>query len=239
MSNLFVFLGRQVDHKVQRVDTAIRRRAVLRNVKVIRGGFMYIQPPFVEQRPDALHKLIREYPLGTLVTQRDGGIEANHLPFLLDSTAATKLAAHLPRANPIWNDLHEREVLIIFHGPNAYVSPSWYASKQTTGKAVPTWNYVVVHAYGIARIIEDKTWLRAHLELMTDTHEAAFEHPWKISDAPNEYIEKLFNFIVGLEISVTRLEGKIKLGQNRSKEDQESVLEKLSSTGSPLASFAR
>ena len=113
--------------------------------------------------------MIREYPLGTLVTQSEQCSDANHVPFLLDETGAM-LTAHVPRANPVWQSVAARPVLVIFHGPNAYVSPSWYASKQTHGKVVPTWNYAVVHARGAGRAIEDKVWLRSHLEALAGDH---------------------------------------------------------------------
>ncbi len=199
---------------------------------------MYIQPHFSETRVEALHKLMREYPLGTLVSHGDRGVEANHIPFLLDTTASPiKLCAHIPRANAVWKELNEQTSLVIFHGPNAYISPSWYPSKAAHGKAVPTWNYAVVHVYGVARIIEDKMWLRNHLETMTATHERNSKQPWKLSDAPSEYIDKMLNAIVGLEISASRIEGKFKLGQNKSVEDRQSVMKELIALDSPLVGF--
>ena len=193
---------------------------------------------FIEDRAEELHKLIREYPLGTLVTQRGSSIDINHVPFLIDdSGSSVKLTAHVPRANPVWQGLDGRSVLIVFHGPNAYISPNWYPSKEQHGKVVPTWNYAVVHAHGAARTIEDKMWLRNHLDELTGTHERRFGRPWKVADAPADYIDKLLGAIVGLEINVTRLEGKFKLGQNRPKEDQNGVLAGLATIDSPLARF--
>jgi transcriptional regulator len=199
---------------------------------------MYVQPPFSETRSDELHALIRANALGTLVVGGDGALEANHIPFLLNSGAQT-LTAHLPRANEVWKKLNETPVLVIFHGPNSYISPSAYPSKEEHGKAVPTWNYAVVHTYGTARIIDDKTWLRNHLDALTATHEIDRERPWRVADAPAEYIEKLLAHIVGLEISVERFVGKFKLGQNRSQADQFGVVRDLESSNLKLAKMTR
>ena len=193
---------------------------------------------FVEDRPDVLHRLIRENPLGTLITQREDAIAINHLPFLLNE-AGNKFTAHVPRANPVWQGLDGKSVQIVFHGPNAYISPSWYAAKQEHGRVVPTWNYAVVHAQGTVRVIEDRSWLRAYLDELTDTHERELAHPWHVSDAPSDYIDKLLGSIVGLEIAIAKLEGKYKLGQNRSQADRQGVMDGLTALDSPLAAFAR
>jgi len=193
---------------------------------------------FAESRPELLHKLIRDYPLGTLVTQREGNVEINHVPFLVDKRE-NKLTAHVPRANSVWQGLDGKSVQIVFHGPNAYISPSWYPSKHMHGKAVPTWNYAVVHLQGAVTVIEDNTWLRKHLDELTDAHEQAFAHPWKVSDAPAEYIDKLLGAIVGLEIAIIKLEGKFKLGQNRQPSDRAGVHAGLAAVASPLATFGR
>jgi transcriptional regulator len=190
---------------------------------------------FIERRADRLHQLLREYPFGTLVTQTERGVEANHVPFLLDDSQR-KLTAHVPRANPVWKDLGH-SVLVIFQGPNAYISPSWYVSKQMHGKAVPTWNYAVVHLRGVARAIEDRHWLRSHLEELTETHERRLDHPWAVADAPADYIDKLLGAIVGIEIEISQMEGKFKLGQNRSQDDQQSVVRELERAEPSLAKF--
>jgi len=192
---------------------------------------------FVETRPEALHALIRDYPLGTVITRRGEDLLVNHTPFILDAVGKT-LTAHFPRANSVWEDLEGQSVVVVFQGPNAYISPSWYAAKKVHGKVVPTWNYVIVHARGVARVIQDNVWLRNHLEALTDKHERDLPEPWKVSDAPGEYTSKLIEHIVGIEISVAAIEGKFKLGQNRPEEDRRRVAQELRSAGSGLAEFA-
>jgi transcriptional regulator len=202
------------------------------------ADFMY-QPAhqkFIENRPEVLHALIREYPLGTLISQRDRDIDIDHTPFFLDSTAA-KLSAHLPRTNSVWQGLDGKPVQIVFHGPDAYITPSWYVAKQEHGKVVPTWNYVIVIARGTARIHDDKAWLRAHLDELTDEHERTFSHPWKVSDAPADYLDKMLGALVGLEIDTLQLEGKFKLSQNRPPADRQRVIEGLTEQNSPLVRF--
>jgi transcriptional regulator len=194
---------------------------------------------FVETRPAMLHKLIRDHPLGTIVTAHGANVQIDYAPFLLEVQSGGKLHTHIPRANPLWHGLDSKPLQIIFHGPNAYITPSWYATKRVHGKVVPTWNYAVVHAHGVARIIDDKTWVREHLEKLTDLHEKRFEHPWKVSDAPAEYTDKLLGALVGLEIVVTKLEGKFKLGQNRPLEDRRGVIDGLTAMNSPLAQLAK
>src|ERR1700679_971747 len=145
---------------------------------------MYIPDAFREARPDVLHDAMRRIGFATLITQ---GLEANHLPMLLDGNI---LRGHVARANPVWK-AGEGEALAIFLGPHAYVSPNWYPSKAATGKAVPTWNYMTVHAKGRIRWIQDADWLRAHVTLLSDTHEAPRPDPWKVSDAPESFVEAL------------------------------------------------
>lgn len=193
---------------------------------------------FVEARPEALHKLIRDYPLGTLITRRGDDIVIDHVPFLYDARDNT-LVAHVPRANPVWQALEGQSALIAFHGPNAYISPSWYPSKHLHGKAVPTWNYAVVHVQGKASVIQDKDWLRQHIDDLTDAFEKEFAHPWRVSDAPADYIEKLLGAIVGLKIAIATIEGKFKLGQNRPPPDRMGVAAGLTASNSPMASFVR
>jgi transcriptional regulator len=194
---------------------------------------------FIERSQESLYRLIRDNPLGTLVTINGELSDANHVPFLVDATLPGKLMAHVPRANPVWKGLADRSVLVIFHGPNAYISPSWYASKREHGKVVPTWNYAIVHVRGRARVIEDRIWLRNHLEQMTTTHEREFIHPWKITDAPPEYVEQLLGSIVGIEIDSLDLEGKFKLGQNRPEADQLGVVRELERIQPALAQLTR
>ena len=192
---------------------------------------------FNESRPEALRQLIRRYPLGTIITQSHGVLSVNYAPFLLGNSQSDMLTAHVPRANPVWQALDGQSITVIFHGPNAYISPSWYPSKHAHGKAVPTWNYAVVHVQGSARAIHDASWLRQHLDQLTDAHEREFAHPWKVSDAPADYIDNLIQVIVGVEIKVETMEGKFKLGQNRPHADQLGVAVGLASVGSPLSAF--
>ncbi|OHC63706.1 MAG: transcriptional regulator [Rhodocyclales bacterium RIFCSPLOWO2_02_FULL_63_24] len=178
---------------------------------------MYLPAHFEESRSEVLHALMREHPLATLVTQGADGLTANHLPlhFAAEVAPSGVLQGHVARANPLWRQSADAEVLVIFHGPQAYVTPAWYATKREHGKAVPTWNYVVVHARGRLRVIEDPTWLRRQLDTLVARHESGFAEPWQIADAPPDYIDKMLTAIVGIEIAVTRLTGKWKISQNQ------------------------
>jgi transcriptional regulator len=195
---------------------------------------MYIPKHFHEPRVKVLHELIRAQPLSTLVTLSSGGLHADHIPLHLTNDPAPlgTLRGHVARANPMWTDLaNDVEVLAIFHGPNAYITPSWYPTKAETGKVVPTWNYVVAHAYGPLRVIDDASWVRAQLEALTAHNEAAFAEPWHVSDAPSDFIEKLVGAIVGSEIVISRLSGKWKISQNQPRQNQAGVLHGLQATG--------
>jgi transcriptional regulator len=199
---------------------------------------MYIPSHFEETRLEALHALIHHHPLAALVTTGANGIQANHIPFMLDPKPAPfgTLRGHVARANPVWRETDPAlEVLVIFQGPNAYISPNWYPSKHETGRMVPTWNYAVVHAYGHLQIFERPDWLYCHLETLVNQHEGGREHPWQIADAPKEFTGKLMNTIVGLEIQITRLEGKWKLGQNRSSADRQGAVDGLRKEGTESA----
>jgi transcriptional regulator len=186
---------------------------------------MYIPGHFDERRPALLHGLIAQHPLGTVITHRAGGLEADHIPFELcaasESAPFGVLRAHVARANPLWR--HEGEALVVFQGPSAYVSPSLYEDKPLTGKVVPTWNYMAVHAHGMLKAIDDPAWIRALLERLTARHEGQRAAPWSVHDAPPEYIDKLLGAIVGIEIPVQRMQGKWKVSQNRSAHDQQAV----------------
>jgi transcriptional regulator len=178
---------------------------------------MYLPGHFAETRSEVLHALMRAHPFATLVTQGGGALEANHLPLHLDTGLAPHgvLHGHVARANPLWRDAADSEVLVIFQGPQAYVTPSWYATKRADGKAVPTWNYVVVHARGRLRSVDDPAWLREQLEVLVSHHENAFPEPWQIADAPPDYIEKMLGAIVGIEIVISEVTGKWKTSQNQ------------------------
>lgn len=184
---------------------------------------MYLPAHFDERRPALLHGLVQREPLGLLITHGPGGLQANPVPFLLDAQAGPHgtLRAHVARANPVWREAGGSEVLVVFQGPQAYVSPNWYPSKAEHGKVVPTWNYVTVQARGVLRAIEDPAWLRAFLGTLTAVHEAPQPRPWTLDDAPADYLEKLFGAIVGLEIELAApLVGKWKVSQNRSAADR-------------------
>ena len=195
---------------------------------------MYLPAHFAEPRQDELHRLIQAHPLGTLVSHGADGLDANHLPFLLDAQAgeASTLLAHVARANPLWQTLADgAPVLAIFHGPQGYISPSWYPGKQDTHRRVPTWNYEVVHAHGTLHVHEDEKFLRRVLALLTRTHEAAEPHPWKMGDAPADYLAEQLQRIVGIELRITRLVGKRKLGQNHELRDREGAIQALDAHG--------
>lgn len=183
---------------------------------------MYVPTDFDESRPEALHALIADYPLGTLVTHGKSGLDANHIPFLLNAEEGRLgvLHAHVARANPVWQDVADGdEVLVIFHAGDAYISPNWYPSKPEHHKHVPTWNYRVVHAHGRIAIRDDERFVRSVVARLTRTHEASQSVPWKMADAPADYVSALLKEIVGIEIEITRLVGKAKLGQNREARD--------------------
>ncbi|HCI52654.1 MAG TPA: transcriptional regulator [Gallionella sp.] len=195
---------------------------------------MYIPKQFEETDVEVLHELIRIKPLATLVTLNAGGIEANHIPLIL--SAETKpygtLSGHVARSNPLWQDHPaDTDVLVIFHGAESYITPSWYASKAESGKVVPTWNYVSVQARGRLRVIHEPDWMLSQLQSLTAHNEAGFEHPWAVADAPHEFTRKLLDVIVGIEIEITDLKGKWKVSQNRSDQDRASVVSGLTNTG--------
>ncbi len=194
---------------------------------------MYIPKAFREDDYNTLHNLMREYSFATLITQHEGVPFATHIPFILDSRRGPKgtLQAHMARANPQWHDFNNgQEVLVIFQGPHAYVSPSWYEVELS----VPTWNYAVVHAYGIPRLIEDGEELYELLKILIETHEAKFENPWAFQ-LPVDYLQKMIRGIVGFEIAITRLEGKFKLSQNRTVSERENVIAALQESSDTLA----
>jgi transcriptional regulator len=195
---------------------------------------MYIPKHNEETRAEVMDRLMRSHPLAALVTMGKSGLFATHLPLVLhrqdDQNAV--LRGHLARANPQWKEFSpEIGVLAIFSGPEHYITPSWYPEKAETGKVVPTWNYAVVHAYGALRIIEDPEWLLAHLNTLTDTHEAALASPWSVSDAPADFIASIARGIVGLEMKVNRLEGKWKVSQNQTERTRMSIASELEDLG--------
>lgn len=189
---------------------------------------------FREDRLDVLHGLIRTHPLAQLVTAGGGGLDANPLPMLVDPEASPNgtLRGHLARGNGQVAALREGgQALVIFQGPQAYISPSWYPSKAEHGKVVPTWNYVAVHAWGRPRIIDDPAWLRRLVGDLTDRHEHGREAPWSVADAPEDFIVAQLKAIVGIEIPIDRIEGKWKVSQNRAEPDRRGVVERLRAAG--------
>jgi transcriptional regulator len=192
---------------------------------------MYIPEAYRETDVAKLHALMQEHSFATLVSQHDGGTMATHLPLLVDPgrSPAGTLRGHVARANAQWTSLEGQEVLAIFHGPHAYVSPSWYAADQ----AVPTWNYVAVHAYGVPRLLNDSSELSALLRDMVEVYEEPLAEPWQL-DATSAFISSLMRGIVGFEIEITRLEGKLKLSQNRSVADREGAIHGLRQRGTSM-----
>jgi len=191
---------------------------------------MYVPDHFREDRPDVLHLAMRQIGFATLVTQN---LDANHLPMLLDGNV---LRGHVARANPVWKQ-GDGTALAIFLGPHAYVSPNWYPSKAETGKAVPTWNYITVHARGPVRWVQDGEWLRDNVTALSQAHEAGQPAPWQVSDAPASYVDGLLRAIVGFELTIESLEGKYKLSQNRHAADRAGVRDAFAREG--LTDLAR
>jgi transcriptional regulator len=188
---------------------------------------MYQPPHFREERIEVQHELIRKYPLGLLITAGPGGLMANPIPIIVypgESERGT-LRCHLARGNPQWRELQTvEECMIVFQGPQDYVTPSWYATKRETGKVVPTWNYATVHVWGRPQVIEDANWLRRQLDDLTLSQEGKRTATWKVDDAPPEFVAAQIKGIVGVEIPVARIEGKWKMSQNRPEADRSGVL---------------
>ena len=204
---------------------------------------MYLPSHFEETRNEVLHALVRSHPFGLLVTQGATGIEANGIPFVLDPDPGGgfgTLRGHVARANPVWREARtDVESLVVFQGPQGYISPGWYASKTEHGKVVPTWDYVMVQARGRLRVIDDAAWLLAFVTRLTERHEAPLAAPWAVSDAPQDYIESMLRAIVGIEITLTALTGKWKLSQNRPAADRDGVVRGLGElAGSDAAALA-
>ena len=191
---------------------------------------MYLPAHFAETRAEPLHALMRERPFATLVHCAGGTPTADHLPLAL-SPDGRLLRGHVARANPLWQTAAGSEVLAVFHGPQAYVSPGWYPTKREHGKAVPTWNYVTVHAHGRLRVVDDPGRLREMLDELVDRHEEGFEPRWRIADAPADYIDSMLRAIVGVEIEIGRLEGKWKVSQNQPAANREGVVAGLRDRG--------
>jgi transcriptional regulator len=195
---------------------------------------MYVPSHFAETRLEALHDALRSAGLFTLVTRAGDGLEASHIPMLLEAQAGQpgRLLGHLARPNGQWKvSGDEAPALAIALGPDAYVSPSWYPAKRESGRVVPTWDYVAIHVHGLVRFFHDRDRLLEVVQRLTDREEQGRAHPWKVSDAPADYVDGLLKGIVGVELAITRIEGKWKASQNRSVPDQLGVIEGLKEDG--------
>lgn len=201
---------------------------------------MYLPAHFAQTDPAVLRGLMEAHPLAMLVTHGQAGLTADHVPLEWVSADAGDagdvgdgadahglLRGHVARANPLWRDAAGTEVMAVFRGPQAYVTPSWYPSKAQTHKVVPTWNYTVVHAHGTLTVVDDAPWLRQLVGRLTDTREAARAAPWSVDDAPPDYVQQMLRAIVGIEIRITRLVGKWKISQNRNDADRLGVADGL------------
>lgn len=192
---------------------------------------MYLPKQFTESRVEELHRIVRENSLGMLVTKTATGLEVNHLPFLLYADAGI-LTAHVARANPIWQKVCDGDaVLVAFRGVHGYISPSWYPGKHETHRRVPTWNYEVVHAHGTIHVRDDEKFIRGVVARLTRQHEAGQPEPWKMGDAPPDYLAEQLRNIVGIEVRLSRLEGKRKLNQHHQPQDREGAIFGLESSG--------
>lgn len=197
---------------------------------------MYLPKHFEERDPERLRSLIRRYPLGSLVTATASGLDANHIPFVFADTgsAAHTLHGHIARANPLWREgVRDASALVLFRGPDSFISPSWYPSTREHASVVPTWNYAVVHVHGVLRFVDDAGWVRSHVDALTREHEEQRRPSWVVTDAPADFVDKLVAAVVGIEISITQMVGKWKVSQNRSISDRTGVIEALEREATP------
>lgn len=189
---------------------------------------MYIPRSYTIDELAEQQHFIQHHPLATLITRQQGIVQADHIPMLSSEKEPMRLLGHVARANPLWQEHDAQEpVLLIFQGADAYISPNWYPSKALHGKDVPTWNYQAVHVYGRLIVHDDVVWLRDFLEKLTNQHESRFASPWQVSDAPEDYMQKMLKAIVGIEIVVERIVGKYKLSQNRQTADCQGAINGL------------
>ena len=196
---------------------------------------MYIPAHFAETRPDALHRIMREHPLGMLVTHGPAGLDADHLPFEFDASAGPHgaLIGHVARANTLWQRCPTgTPVMVVFRGAQAYISPNWYPSKSETHRQVPTWNYEVVQAHGTLTVQDDERFVRRVVAQLTRRHEATEPNPWKMGDSEPEFINTMLRHVVGIDIAITSLVGKVKLSQNREVRDRLHAADTLDARGS-------
>ncbi|OED44799.1 hypothetical protein AB833_00220 [Chromatiales bacterium (ex Bugula neritina AB1)] len=191
---------------------------------------MHIPSKFKETNLDTLHKFIQDYPLGTLITSIENLIDADHIPFYLKTqeNGQVTLQSHIAKANPLWKTCSEgQEILLIFNGPNTYISPNFYPSKKEAGKAVPTWNYSVVHVRGRIHFKHDSSWIFQLLNDISDVHELSQNIPWSVSDAPEDFTKKLVSAVVGFEVIIENMVGNFKLSQNKTESDYSGVINGL------------
>jgi transcriptional regulator len=197
---------------------------------------MYIPRHNEEKRVSVMHSLIVSRPLGTLVTLGASGLFASHIPMVLedDGSEFGVLKGHISRANTQWQDfVPTMDALAIFAGHQHYITPRWYPGTKEHGQEVPTWNYVVVHAYGPLKVIQDHRWLLTNVEKLTNIHESTSPIPWKVSDAPEDFIQSQLKGIVGLELPIQKLEGKWKVSQNRTERERNGVVDGLAKLNTP------
>ncbi|MCF8161442.1 MAG: FMN-binding negative transcriptional regulator [Polaromonas sp.] len=195
---------------------------------------MYIPAHFAETRPEVLQRIMREHPLGMLVTHESAGLDADHVPFEFDSGSGTHgaLIAHVARANTLWQRCPTgTPVMVVFRGAEAYISPNWYPSKHEAHRQVPTWNYEVVHVHGTITVHDDERFVRRVVAQLTRRHEASEPRPWKMGDSEPEFINTMLRNIVGIEITITSLTGKVKLSQNREPRDRVGAADTLDARG--------
>jgi transcriptional regulator len=199
---------------------------------------MYTPSHFAENDLERLQQFIQQRAFGTLVVLTDNGLEANSIPFVLHPKQSVQgvLQGHVARANPVWQSFSaDVEAMVLFQGSDAYISPSWYPTKQEHGKVVPTWNYVAVHVYGKLSVREEASWLYQHLNELTMQHESHFEHPWQVDDAPKEFTDRLVGNIVGLEFQITKMIGKWKVSQNQPEQNRAAVAQTLQENGNEMS----
>jgi transcriptional regulator len=188
---------------------------------------MYLPKHHALTDPGAMQAHIEKHPLGAWVCLSDGNLVANHIPFFLDrgSGSQGRLMGHVSRANPVWRLLtSDAPSVVMFMGPHAYITPSWYPGKQAHGQVVPTWNYATVHAHGVARAVEDPDWLLDMLQRLTDAQEWPRPTPWRVTDAPSAYIQPMLRAVIGIEITIDRLEGRLKVSQDEALADRQGTV---------------
>jgi len=210
----------------------VPRRDIARRIDT--APTMYLPQQFAEARPEELQRIVRDNPLGMLVRRTESGLEADHLPFLLDPAQdnAGTLIAHVARSDPVWREIADGDmVLVVFRGVQGYISPNWYPGKHETHRFVPTWNYEVVHAHGSIHVRDDEKFVRGVVARLTRKHESDQPVPWKMGDAPVDYLSEQLSRVVGIEIRLSRLDGKRKLNQHHEKRDREGAIQGLESSG--------